>query len=145
MPRYNNRRVSRPTDRTVRAGTNTATAGTQSTMYMYTATDPCTATRFRLDIGTITELPCVYALVYVPEGYDVNTITYPATTVDLYNPTMNVLISGVITDNQVEDHKSSRYSRKLRIGDRIALILYNPVGNASAVTVNWELNFTTVH
>ena len=42
--------------------------------------------------GTATCIP--YVLVLVQEGYNANAITYPAVTDDMYNPTMNVLISG---------------------------------------------------
>ncbi len=113
---------------------------------MYTATDPQTATKFRLDTGVNSSAisqPIAYALVLVPEGYDSNDLNYPATTTDLYNPTANVLISGVITDATVEDHKSSRYSRKMKTGDRIALLYYN--AGTTAVPVSFEINFTTIH
>jgi hypothetical protein len=141
---YNRRRSSRPTNRVIRASTVTTTVNSTITAYMFTATDPCTATKFKLDIGTGTvEGNMAYALVYVPEGYNANNINLPAVTEDLYNPTMNVLISGVITDpTKGEDHKSSRYSRKMKPGDRICLLLYQTIANSSAT---YEISFTTVH
>ena len=33
-------------------------------------------------------------LVYIPEGYDANTIAWPAVTDDMYNPTKYALITG---------------------------------------------------
>ena len=66
----------------------------------------------------------------VPEGYNANTITYPALTADLYNPTDLVLISGVLTDGTVEDHKSNFIGRKMKAGDRLALIFYSGVQQA---------------
>ena len=83
--------------------------------YIWTATTPCTVTNFKLDIGEESAnqyWPVAYALVYVPEGYNVNSLTFPALTDDMYNPTKMVIISGVCNSAGNEDHKSSRYSRK---------------------------------
>ena len=44
---------------------------------------------------------------------------------DLYNPTMDVLISGVLTDRATEDQKSNYIGRKLKAGDRLCLIVSN--------------------
>ena len=141
------KRSSRPTERIVRAGsTGQISTGNQVSAYVYTATDPNTATRFKLDTGFSASTaggPVVYALVYVPEGYNINNIVYPAVTDDIYNPTKNVLLSGVLTDNAIEDHKSTSYSRKMAVGDRIALIYYN--ASSSQVDASFELSFTTVH
>ena len=76
-----------------------------------------------------------YALVVVREGYNANTLTYPAITDDLYNPTMDVLISGILTDNAVEDHKSNAIGRKLKKGDRICLIVAAPAVTVANPTV----------
>ena len=57
------------------------------------------------------------------EGYNANSIVWPAITTDLYNPTMDVLISGVLTDGGVEDHKYNAIGRKLKTGDRLCLLL----------------------
>lgn len=138
------RRTSRPTERIIRADNPVlATAGVTVASFMYTVTDPQTVTRFKLDTGIQGTFngTVAYALVVVPEGYNNNAISYPAITTDLYNPTTNVLISGVLTDTAIEDHKSSSYSRKLKTGDRIAL-LYNP---SAATQVSYEISFTTVH
>ena len=59
---------------------------------------------------------CSYALVVVREGYNANGLNYPAVADDLYNPTMDVLISGILTDNGVEDHKWNAIGRKLKKG-----------------------------
>ena len=58
----------------------------------------------------------------------------------MYNPTMNVLISGVITDPVTEDHKFNMVGRKMKPGDRLALIFYNAGGIGSDVT--FEINFS---
>ena len=65
-----------------------------------------------------------YCLVHVREGYNANSITYPAVTDDMYNPTNDVIISGVLTDGSTEDHKYARIGRKMKPGDRIALLYY---------------------
>ena len=140
------RRNSRPTERTVRAGsTGDISPSQQAAAYVFTASDPCTATNFRLDtgIGSGNVSSVVYALVYVPEGYDINNLNYPAVNDDLYNPTKCVLISGVLTDTVTEDHKFSRMSRKMAVGDRIALIYYN--AGVNSANCSFELSFTTVH
>ena len=143
------RRYSRrPSDRIVRAGqTGSIPASTQVQAYFFQASEPLTATRFRLDTGAASSATPtgVYCLVYVPEGYDVNDITFPAVTDDLYNPTKNVLISGVLTQGETtEDHKFSSYSRKLATGDRLALVYYNTSGDTNA-NYFFELSFTTLH
>ena len=153
MTRYYRRRriytraPRRPTERIIRASTVNVPQQTTAIGYLYTANEPQTVTNFKLDTGitTSTAGPVAYVLVHIPEGYNANNINYPADTADLYNPTNNVLISGVLTDNTVEDHKFSRYSRKLKTGDRIALLYYNPLGSGGAIPVSFELNFTAVH
>ena len=87
--------------------------------------------------------PVAYALVYVPEGYNVNNLTFPAVTDDMYNPTKMVIISGVCNSAGNEDHKSSRYSRKCAVGDRVALILITTRPSGTQPT-NFELSFTVV-
>ena len=122
-------------------------AATTAAVYTFTADEPLTATNFQLDIGTYNITQGVpYALVHVPDGYQANVLNYPTVAPqNLYEPVQNVLISGVITNNSqgIQDHRRSRYSRKLREGDRIALLVYNPL--TEAVPVSFELNFTTVH
>ena len=67
------------------------------------------------DVGVL--VPCV--MVRVQEGYNANSITYPALTSDMYNPTNEVMMSGILTDQTSEDHKSNFIGRKLKDGDRI--------------------------
>ena len=114
----------RNAERVVRAGESTLAGGTQQTAYTYTADQACTVRSIKLDIGMDTGglvAPVVipYALVVVREGYNANPLNYPAITDDLYNPTMDVLISGILTDNAVEDSKYNAIGRKLKKGDRI--------------------------
>ena len=150
--RKSRRYVSRPkrnAERVVRAGQSTITPGTQQTAYTYTATEACTVKSIKLDLGMdnggAPEAPVVpYALVVVREGYNANTLTYPAITDDLYNPTMDVLISGILTDGGIEDHKSNAIGRKLKKGDRICLIVTVPAAYVIYPTVFFEMNFTVL-
>ncbi len=134
----------RSTERIIRAGSATVNGLTTIGAYVWTATVPGTVSQFKLDTGINGESInsyLAYVLVYVPEGYSWNNITYPATTDDLYNPTKNVLISGILNNVESEDHKSTRYGRKVSIGDRIALLYYNPTSSSSE-QATFELNFT---
>ena len=54
---------------------------------------------------------------------------------------MDVLISGVLTDGEVEDHKYNAIGRKLKIGDRLCLIYYSALGSGNSVQVSFEMNF----
>jgi len=141
------RRKSRPTDRIIQGRTSTVAGSTQVSIFQWTATVPCTVTNFKLDIGSATndEIQVFpYVLVHVPQGYGTNTINYPTSpSLQLYEPTKNVLISGVVTDPTLEDHKWSKYSRKCQEGDSIALIIMNPT--VTPFSCAWELSFTTVH
>ena len=151
--RKSRRYVSRPkrnAERVVRAGVSTIGFGTQQTAYTYTATQPCTVRSIKLDTGVTffdageggNVIP--YVLVVVREGYNANSMVWPAITTDLYNPTMDVLISGVLTDGEVEDHKYNAIGRKLKIGDRLCLIYYSALGSGNSVQVSFEMNFSVL-
>ena len=140
-------KTKRNAERTIRAGESVVTVGTQQTAYTYTATQACTVKSIKLDLGMTataaanSNMP--YALVVVREGYNANTLTYPALTDDLYNPTMDVLISGVLTDGAIEDHKFNMIGRKLKRGDRLCLIVM-AAGDAGNLRVVFEMNFTVL-
>ena len=141
----------RNSERIVRAASSSVNANTQQTAYTYTATQACTVKSIKLDVGITaviggltadgSNLP--YALVVVREGYEANALNYPALTDDLYNPTMDVLMSGVITSSGVEDHKFNMIGRKLKRGDRLCLIVtYRPTDVSTAAIVSFEMNFS---
>ena len=142
--RYRRRYTKRNADRKIQGGSSTVAAGTQQVAYTWTATDACTVKSIRLDLGaSATSANIVpYVLVRVPEGYDANTMVYPAIGVDMYNPTDQVLISGILTDPTIEDHKSNWIGRKMKPGDRLALIIYN--GEGVDVRVSFELSFSVL-
>jgi len=134
--------------RVIRANSASVAGITQVVAYTFTATEACTIKSIKLDTGVGTNgaetVPIVvpYVLVRVPEGYDAATINFPATNFDLYNPTQEVMISGVLTDATVEDHKFNSIGRKMKPGDRMALIYYN--GTAAAINISYEINFSVL-
>ena len=138
----------RNVDRKLPGGESNVPGGTQQVAYTYTATAACTVKSIKLDIGMrkTTESSCVviYALVHVREGYDANALVYPAISGDMYNPTMDVLISGVLTDTTVEDRKANMIGRKLKTGDRLALCIYNYAAGATSADVAFEMPFSVL-
>ena len=137
-------RRKRNSERIIRSSAASIATTTQSAVFTYTAAKACVAKNIKLDIGatdfTAGAIACPYVLVVVREGYNPNAITYPAITDDLYNPTMDVLISGVLTDNGTEDHKSNYIGRRLQKGDRLCLIVYNSGG--TTVNVMFETSMS---
>ena len=151
MPRFSRRfrravyaRQKRNVERIIRSGSANMSAGTQSAVFTYTATKACVAKNIKLDIGAKEDLSstiqCPYVLVVVREGYNPNLINWPALTDDLYNPTMDVLISGVLTDRATEDQKSNYIGRKLKAGDRLCLIVSNT--SSSSVGIMFETSMS---
>ena len=138
-------RPKRNAERIIRGGSSTVAAGTQQIAYTWTAKESCTIKSIRLDLGaSATNANIVpYVLVRVPEGYNANTIVYPAIADDMYNPTEMVLISGILTDPTVEDHKSNWIGRKMKAGDRLALIIFNGAV-AGNIDVSFELSFSVL-
>ena len=142
------RKNARPTNKIIRAGTSVLPAKATTTGYLYTATDPLTVMNIKLDTGAVSTLgnaiTVAYCLVHIREGYNANSITYPALTDDMYNPTNDVILSGVITDSTVEDHKYARIGRKMKPGDRLALLYYLESASGTA-QASFEINFRTLH
>ena len=140
----------RNSDRVIRAGSSKIVGQTQQIAYTYTAPEACTVKSIKLDVGATTAssttvpdtVALPYVLVVVPEGYDANAINYPALSDDMYNPTNLVLISGILTDQTSEDHKYNMIGRKLKKGDRLALVFRNPQEAAVGTTVSFEINFS---
>ncbi len=150
MPRIYRRSSSRrryPLTRSVqpisRGQFLTLPAGSTVPGYIYTATQPCTVSSIRLDTGILSQVNAsnavAYVVVIVPSGYNANGINFPATTTNMYEPAAAVLISGILTDNAVEDHKTHRMGRSLKIGDRLALLFFYDSG--SSCTLSFEINF----
>ena len=140
-------RIKRNAERHIRGGRMDLPDGAITyTGYVYTAGSAQTVKSIKLDIGQNTggitpQTGVVYAIVVVREGYDANGLVWPALTTDLYNPTMDVLISGVLTDSAVEDHKWNAIGRKLKAGDRICLIARGTEGPSH---LNFELSFSVL-
>ena len=140
-------RIKRNAERHIRAGKmDLPDYATTYTGYVYTAGSAQTVKSIKLDIGQnagtgVSQQGVVYAIVVVREGYQANGLNWPALTTDMYNPTMDVLISGVLTDAAVEDHKWNAIGRKLKAGDRICLIAR---GTEGASHLNFELSFSVL-
>ena len=66
----------------------------------------------------------MWAVVTVNEGYDPNTLN-STIGVDIYNPTKNVLTSGIWSGQNNWTGGRAKYSRKLMKGDRIMLLVKN--------------------
>ena len=137
--------VKRNCNRVIRGGNVLLGPTAQQVVYTWTATEACTVKSIKLDLGC-TEYDgehSVMAYVRIPEGYGANTITFPALTDDMYNPTDLVLMSGVITDISLEDHKYNAIGRKMKPGDRIGLVCYN-TDMTQATKVSFELSFSVL-
>ena len=134
----------RNAERAIRAGAIRIAVNTQQVAYTWTAAEACTVKSIRLDcgvsLGTANVANMPYVLVRVADGYQANAMTYPALTEDMYNPTDQVLISGVLTDGQSEDHKGNSIGRKMKAGDRLALIFLN--GGGADLDVSFEISFS---
>ena len=140
------RRAKRNAERHVRGGQSNVVGGTQQIAYTYEATQACVIKSIKLDIGVRigdSQSTIPYILGVVREGNSVNNLVYPAVNVDMYNPTMNVLISGVLTSDGVEDHKSNYIGRKLKKGDQIFLLVRNH-GSTGNNDVCYELSFSVM-
>jgi hypothetical protein len=135
----------RNSERVIRAGATLVAATSQQVVYTWEAREACTVKSIKLDLGVSDGVGAeiiAYCLVRIPEGYSANPLTYPALTTDLYNPTELVLISGVLTDVAVEDHKFNSIGRKMKAGDRMGLIVLNPLAGDS--TVAFEISFSVL-
>ena len=140
------RRAKRNAERHVRGGSSNVVGGTQQIAYTYEATQACVVKSIKLDIGIRigdSQSTMPYILGVVREGNSVNNLIYPAVNVDMYNPTMDVLISGVLTSDGVEDHKSNYIGRKLKRGDQIFLLVSNH-GSTGNNDVCYELSFSVM-
>lgn len=78
------------------------------------------AKNFTLRMKTNSELPLFWALLYVPQGNDPSLIKLqPAGS--FYEPSQNVIMSGIISKTSAQDTFRSRLARNLNSGDRIVL------------------------
>ena len=139
-------KAKRNSERIIRSANSNILGNTQQVAFTYTAQEACTVKSIKLDVGvnqgTASNVSLPYVLVLVPEGYEQNGINYPALTDDLYNPTNLVLINGIITDAAVEDHKYNMIGRKMKKGDRLALIVKN--SQANEAIVSFEMSFSVL-
>ena len=129
---YKSKRVSyRNNERVIRATSiSTGTAGGTIAQVLYTGDVACTIRGLSIKLlprTTNAPLPddrIMWAVVLVNEGYEPNTL-HSTIGVDLYNPTRNVLTSGVWSGQNNWTYGRAKYSRKLMKGDRIMLLVKN--------------------
>lgn len=69
--------------------------------------------------------PVAWALVYIPEGTRPSALGHPTdgTSVSLYEPNQNVILSGVIQDTDGIVTKRTRLARNLNSGDCVVLVV----------------------
>ena len=86
--------------------------------------------------------PVAYAIVYVPEGYQVNPVRLPAggNAVELYEPNQFVISSGILDFSGGPLRIRSPLSRNLNSGDSIHLVLATYQG-VDATTVLSEITY----
>lgn len=66
----------------------------------------------------------MYALVYLPDGVQANTLSIGSSTAaSLYEPNQNVIASGICSSNNGQFRLMSRLARNLNSGDRVVLLL----------------------
>lgn len=88
----------------------------------------------------------MFALVYVPEGTNANNLSWGDNNASysLYEPNQNVILSGLIDDNQTYNFKT-RLARNLASGDTIGLVIVDltkPAANQTvSTTVMVEFNY----
>lgn len=105
---------------------------------------------FTLTICCNTQVPLMYALVYVPQGIDASALNLgtaeePAS---LYEPNQNVIISGVIPVNlSVPIVKYSPLARNLNSGDQVFLCLRSAFnfGDTASIDFYCSLNYAITY
>ena len=129
---YRSKKVSyRNNERVIRATSiSTGTAGGTIAQVLYTGDVACTVRGFSIKLmPRTTNAPSPddrisWAVVLVNEGYDPNNLNSNIG-VDLYNPTRNVLTSGIWSGQNNWTGGRAKYSRKLMKGDRLMLLVRN--------------------
>ena len=142
-------RSSRPSERKLRAYVPAAiNSGASDAQLMYEAEYvQVTASNFRLqansrqgDLGTT-----YFALVLVSDGDAPNALGNFNAAGNYYEPTQNVILSGVL-DPQSVNYFSSNYSRKMRKGDALWLLTANvelaAPGNQSLPSYSLQFTIT---
>ena len=94
--------------------------------------------------NTLEYVPLIYAIVYVPAGYEANPINYPSvgTATNLYDPNQYVMQCGVVDFSAGPCRIRSALSRNLNSGDSIRIILASTSTGTSAYTLNVKYAIT---
>lgn len=91
----------------------------------------------------LTDIPLIWALVYVPEGTEPNGIRLGAlgNPASCYEPSQNVIMSGIWPGNLTSNYKvKTRLARNLNSGDSIYLVLRTAVNEPDGATKTLVVN-----
>ena len=97
------------------------------------------AKNFSLSFLSDEELPVLWALVYLPEGYDAKNVNTSGSNVSIYEPNQHVIMSGVYIKGQ-QSKWFTKLGRNLNSGDAIVLMVSMFYGTAK--TINWACQST---
>lgn len=103
---------------------------------------------FRLTITSDVDVPCAWALVYVPEGLSASTLAVgtadnPAS---LYEPNQNVIMSGWIAPNPGNAQTfTTRLARILNSGDKIVFCFRPTQGGSEGKNIICSLNYAIAY
>lgn len=103
---------------------------------------------FRLTIATDVDVPCAWALVYVPEGLDAQTLAVgtAANPASLYEPNQNVIMSGWLAPNPSNAQTfTSRLARILNSGDKIVFCFRPTTGGSEGKQIICSLNYAIAY
>lgn len=86
----------------------------------------------------------VWALVFVPQGTNVQNLSLGDTTAaSLYEPNQNVIMSGIVSSNQITNAKT-RLARNMNAGDAIYLV-FQSYNNAAGYSIGAVLNYAIAY
>ena len=134
----------RPSQRVNYVAEATIPQNSGNTIYVYGATSAGTITSIEMDIassGTSGNADLTYAIVYVPDGYNANAITDYSGSTTFYEPEETVLAAGIASTQDFFKVRT-KMSRRMREGDRIAVVLRNN-DNAQACNAHfvWQASY----
>lgn len=117
------------------------------------------AKNFTIHFDTTSNIPLVFALVYVPGGttpQEMSSGTF-AQTASLYEPNQNVILSGIVLNTSPQLTFRTRLARNLNSGDFIALLIkpldkatWQPIGEEKqpdfytpsvAISLNYAISY----
>ena len=120
----------------------------ESTTNFETVINPATVTgvrkvkNFSIEFSSVNTQPVLWALVYVPAGYNPNTLDTRTTAASMYQPTNNVVMAGIYDPQDPGNtaRRFTRLSRLLKAGDGLALTYVSgPNAPAFRVVISYAI------